>query len=145
MQEKTKKLITIIMLVLALIGSAFAIYYAFIDQENVSMFWAAYWLTLALAFIAIILIAAFFFKSIFSSTKKLITFFVSLAVVIGVVIGLYFIAPGTSNVTLDTISAYEVTEPVAKFVETAIYLVYALVIASALSIVYVECSKAFKK
>ncbi|MCQ2297000.1 MAG: hypothetical protein MJZ51_00100 [Bacteroidales bacterium] len=143
MQEKTKKLVTLIMLALALVGAALAIVFALNEAEG--MYWAAYWLTVALFGAAFALIAVFFIAGICKDKKKLVKFLIGLVAVIAVVVVLYFIAPGIGNVRPETIAKYDVTEGVAKFVEAAIYLVYALVIGAALSIVYVECSKAFKK
>ena len=58
MQEKSKKMITLLMLGLAVIASILAIVFA-MNQNNEGMYWAAYWVTLVMVVISIIGISEF--------------------------------------------------------------------------------------
>ena len=143
MQEKTKKLVTIVMLLLALVGSLLAVFFS-MNQESTTLYWAAYWLTICLAVVAVILIAVFSVANLAKSRKKLIGFIIGLVAVVAVVVVLYLIAPAT-DISQATIAKYNVTDGVSKFVSVGMYLVYALVAATVIAIIYSECSKAFKK
>lgn len=147
MQEKTKKIVTILMLLLALIGSAFAVAFA-MKQESNGLFWAAYWLTLVMAVVSLAFILWFAcvklaknFKENPKAAKKTLIMF-GLIVVVAVV---SFLLASSTDVSQTTMDKYNVTEGASKWVGTGMNITYVLIFAAAIAIIYVECAKFFKK
>ena len=132
------------MLALALVGSVLAIVFGMDDTKD-GIFWGAYTITGVLLCAGLLGMVGFFLLGIFKSSKKLIRFLIGLAVAVVVLVGLYFVVPGT--ITDATAVKYDLISEgfTVKAIEAAIYLVYALIVGATLSIIYVECSKAFKK
>ncbi len=147
MQEKSKKMITLLMLGLAVIASILAIVFA-MNQNNEGMYWAAYWVTLVMVVISIIGILGFAlmkliknFKENPKQAKKTLLIF---AIAIVAVVVSFLLATGT-DVSQALLDKNNLTVGTSRWIGAAVVLVYIMVIAAALAIVYVECSKLFKK
>ena len=147
MQEKSKKMITLLMLGLAVIASILAIVFA-MNQNNEGMYWAAYWVTLVMVVISIIGILGFAlmkliknFKENPKQAKKTLLIF---AIAIVAVVVSFLLATGT-DVSQALLDKNNLTVGTSRWIGAAVVLVYIMVLAAALAIVYVECSKLFKK
>lgn len=147
MQEKTKKLITLVMLGLAVVASALAIVFA-MNQGNEGPYWAAYWITAIMVVISLLGILGFAavklaknFKDNPKQARKTLLIF---AIAIVAVVVSYLLATGT-DVSQTLLDKNNLTQGTSKWIGAACIMVYILVIAAAAAIVYVECSKLFKK
>ena len=147
MREKTKKIITIVMLAFAVIASALAIVFA-TNQANEGTFWAAYWITFIMVILAIAGILVFacvkFVKNFKENPKQARKTLLAIAIAAVVVLVSFLFATGNdvSQVLLDK---NNLTVGTSRWIGAACIMVYILVGAAALAIVYVECSKLFKK
>lgn len=147
MQEKTKKLVTLVMLALALVGGVLAALFAG-NQNNVGMFWGAYTLTGVMAVVSLALILWFaiykmaknFKENPKAARKTLIVF--GIAIVLCVV---SFLLASGNDLSQTTMDKYNLTSGISKFVGTGIILTYILVIVTIAAIIFVECAKFFKK
>lgn len=150
MKEKTRKLITIISLAVALLSCIFAVMFAIGHKtgEFDGMFDITFW-------VLVIIVAATLIAWIFFALKQLIknfkedpkkakkTIFIAIALIVACILS-YVFASGTdvSDVVLDK---YHVTTGTSKLIGAGCILVYILTFAAVLSIIYVECAKLFKK
>ena len=140
MKEKTDKLITIICLCLAIIGSVFAILFALKGSD--AFFDTAFWMLVGFIGISGAAILAFLVMRIIKG--KGWKFLIGLGVLVVLVVVAYFLSKGNdmSPIFLQKNGA---TENTSKLVGTACITTYVLVALSVLSIVYVEVAKFFKK
>jgi len=146
MQEKTDKLITWVLLGIAVLGGIFAIIFAWKDAS--AMFDVAYWITFLFVIIALLGMIGFFcvrfIKNFSENPKKarmsLIVF--GIAVVVAV---LAFILSSGTDVSNELLLKNGLTESTSKWIGTACIVVYILFFGAVASIIYSECSKMFKK
>ena len=147
MQEKTKKIFIIVMLVLAVIASALAIVFA-VNPASEGTFWAAYWITFVMIILAIAGILVFacvkFAKSFKENPKQARKTLLTFAIAIVVVLVSFLLAKG-NDVSQLLLDKNNLTVGTSKWIGAACIMVYILVGAAALAILYVECSKLFKK
>lgn len=148
MKEKTRKLITIICLGLSIVASIFAIIFALDNEKNSGMYDIAYGITFAFVVLSVIAILAFvllqFFKNFKDDRKKAIKAIAIIGLAILVCLVSFLLATGT-DVSQALLDKNNLTVSTSKWIGAACILVYILVIGAALSIVYVEVSKLFKK
>ncbi len=148
MKEKTDKLITWLSIGIALLASIFAIVFALDTVSNNGMFNIAYWITFLCVVLCIVGILGFalwaFVKKFSDDRKGAIRTIIVIAIAVVVVIVSYFLASG-SDVPFALLDKNNLTVGACKWIGAACIMVYILVIGAALSIVYVECAKFFKK
>ena len=157
MKEKTDKLITYVGLGIAIICLILAIVFAMnngsdvktlADVQKGGLFDTIYWILAALVCVSIVAIFIFLcvkladrFKNVPGYAKK---FCIILGVGIVVCLAAFLLAKG-NDVTPALMEKFEVTEGTSKLIGAACILVYILVIGSAVSILYTEIAKLFKK
>lgn len=148
MKEKTRKLITIIGLGLAIIASIFAIIFALDIEKNSGMYNIAYGITFAFVVLSVIAILAFvllqFFKNFKDDRKKSIKALAIIGLAIVVCFVSFLLATG-NDVSQALLDKNNLTVSTSRWIGAACILVYILVIGAAAAIVYVEVSKLFKK
>ena len=146
MQEKTDKLLTWVLLVIAVLGGLFAILFAMNNKGG--MFDIAYWITLLFVVIAIIGMIGFFFvrfiKNFSENPKKARTSLIVFGIAV-VVVALAFILASGTDVPNELLLKNGLTETTSKWIGAACIGVYILFFGAVASIIYVECSKLFKK
>lgn|SRR5574344_570086 len=142
MQEKTKKLITWISLGVAILGSIFAIIFA-LDQEKFSnMFDIAYWFMFAFVIATIAAMLIFLVTRVIKGRGK--GLIIGLGLLVAVAVVAFLLSKGT-DISSAVLEKNNVTEGTSKMVGAGCITIYILLIASALSILYVEVSTVFKK
>ncbi len=148
MKEKTRKLITIIGLGLAIVASIFAIIFALDIEKNSGMYNIAYGITFAFVVLSVIAILAFvllqFFKNFKDDRKKAIKALAIIGLAIVVCFVSFLLATG-NDVSQALLDKNNLTVSTSRWIGAACILVYILVIGAAAAIVYVEVSKLFKK
>lgn len=148
MKEKTRKLITIICLGLAIVATIFAIVFALNIEKNSGMYNIAYGITFAFVVLSVIAILAFvllqFLKNFKDDRKKAMKAIYIIALAVVVCLVSFLLATGT-DVSQALLDKNNLTVSTSKWIGAACILVYILVIGAALAIVYVEVSKLFKK
>ena len=148
MKEKTDKLLTLVMLGLAVIASAFAIIFA-LDVDKLSgLYNVAYWMMLLMVIVSIGAIALFWLKKLLArigSEKGYLKKFISLVVIGIAVVVVAFLLSSGKDVSDVLLEKNALTQTASKWIGAACIIVYILVIAAACSIVYVEVAKLKKK
>lgn len=153
MKEKTRKLITIILLGLSVIGTVLAVFHAMgsnpknqldgmveLGNAQSGLYDIVYWILAAFIFIALICIVVFACKGI-KFGKKLIVTLIGAAVIIG----LSFVLSSGTDVSSVMLEKYNTTEDQSKLIGAACYIVYILCAAAFAAIVYVEIANSLKK
>lgn len=140
MKEKTDKLITIICLCLAIIGSIFAILFAM--NGSSAFFDTAFWMLIAFVAVSGCAILGFLVMRIIKG--KGWKFLIGLGVLVALVLVAFLLSKGNdvSQIFLDKNGA---TQGTSKLVGTACITAYVLFALSVLAIIYVEVAKFFKK
>lgn len=150
MKEKTRKLILYVSLAFAVLSCIFAILFAMGNKEGKfgGLFDITFWILvvgivitiLAWIFFAVTQLVKNFKEDPKAAKKSIIT---AVAIIVACIISFIF-ASGTdvADVVLDK---YNVTNGASKLIGAGCILVYLLVIAAIISIIYVECAKFIKK
>ena len=140
MKEKTDKLITIICLCLAIIGSVFAILFAM--NGSSAFFDTAFWMLIAFIAVSGCAIIGFLVMRIIKG--KGWKFLIGLGVLVALVLVAFLISKG-NDVSLVFLEKNKATLGTSKLVGTACITTYVLFALSVLAIIYVEVAKFFKK
>lgn len=153
MKEQIRKLITIILLGIGIIGAGLAVGHAMgsdpknqldgmveLNNSQSGLYDIVYWILVGFFFIALISILVFACKGI-KFGKKLIITIIGAVAVIGIS---YLLASGT-DVSPVMLEKYNTTEGQSKLVGSACYIVYILCAAAFAAIVYVEIANSLKK
>ncbi|MBO4752910.1 MAG: hypothetical protein J5526_09255 [Bacteroidales bacterium] len=140
MKEKTDKLITIICLCLAIIGSVFAILFAM--NGSSAFFDTAFWMLIA--FIAISGCAILGFLVLRIIKGKGWKFLIGIGVLLALVLVAFLISKG-NDVSPIFLEKNKATLGTSKLVGTACITTYVMFALSVLAIIYVEVAKFFKK
>ncbi|MBR1792313.1 MAG: hypothetical protein IJ764_01550 [Bacteroidales bacterium] len=147
MKEKTDKLITWVALGIAILASIFAIVFA-MNTLNEGMFNIAYWITLLFVVLALVGMVYFFcvrfLKNFKENPAKARRTLIVLGIAIVVILISYLCASGT-DVPMAMLDKNGVTTGTSKWIGAGAIMVYILVIAAIIAIIYVECAKMFKK
>jgi magnesium-transporting ATPase (P-type) len=156
MKEKTDKLITWIGLGVALLATVLSILFAMSNGDvkvleavrNGGLFDATYWILIILIAISLIAIVWFLVVKLAHNFKEnpgyIKKFLLMLGLIIVACLAAFLLSRG-NDVSPALMEKNNITEGTSKLIGAACILVYILVIAAACSIIYVECSKAFKK
>lgn len=148
MKEKTDKLLTLVMLGLAVVASVFAIVFALNTDKFAGLYNVAYWMLLLLVICSIAAIIIFAGKKLGDSFKTqkgyAKKFCIILCAAVVVLLASFLLAKGT-DVSAVLLEKNGLTESTSRLIGAACILVYILVIAAACSIVYVEVAKLSKK
>lgn len=148
MKEKSKKLVTFICLGLAVLATVMAIVFALDTEKNSGLYNIAYGITFGFVVLTIAAIVIFvlmqFLRTFKDDKKKAIKTLIVLGIAIVVCLVSYLLATGNdvSNVLLEK---NQLTQATSKWIGAACILVYILVVAAAVAIIYVEASKSLKK
>lgn len=143
MKEKTDKILTFGLLGIAILAIVFAFFFALNTTSNSGLFDIAFWMIVCMIGVSIIAALFFLFKSLYEK-GNLVKFFIGLAAVVVVLLGLYFISSG-NDVPATLLEKNNLTEASSKWIGAVSYLVYIIVIGAAALIVYAEVSKSIKK
>jgi len=140
MKEKTDKLITIVCLCLAIIGSIFAILFAVSGSS--AFFDTAFWMLIAFIAISGCAILAFLIARIIKG--KGWKFLIGLGLLVVLAIVAFVISKG-GDLSPVFLTKNGATENTSKLVGTACIITYVTCAVAVISIVYVEVAKFFKK
>ena len=156
MKEKTDKLITLLGLGIAVVCTILAIVFAMNNggvkelaavQQN-GLFDAVYWILICFVAVAIAAIVFFLFVKLANNFKEQPgywkKFLLLVAIVVVVCVVSYVLSKG-NDVTLALMEKNNISESTSKLIGAACWMVYILVIGAAVSIVYTEVAKLFKK
>lgn len=156
MKEKTDKLITLLGLGIAVVCTILAIVFAMNNggvkelaavQQN-GLFDAVYWILICFVAIAIAAIVFFLVVKLANNFKEQPgywkKFLLLVAIVVVVCVVSYVLSKG-NDVTLALMEKNNISESTSKLIGAACWMVYILVIGAAVSIVYTEVAKLFKK
>ena len=141
MQEKTRKLITIVSLVVAAIIAVCAILFAANQKNFGAMFDIAFWVLLIYIVLSILI---WLFYGIISVTKKPKKAGIFAGIVVVVIIASVLLALGDKMPT-EFLLRYETSETAAKLIAIACYITYISVFGALVLMIYSAISKAFKK
>ena len=156
MKETTRKLITLCGLGVAIIATVLAILFA-MNNGGVKelaavkangLFDATFWILVCLIAISLLAIVWFLVKALakhFAEDKGYWKKFLGIVLAIVVVCVLAFVISKGNDVSLALMEKQNITESTSKLIGAACYVVYILVIAAAVAIVYTEVAKSFKK
>ncbi|MBR1850358.1 MAG: hypothetical protein IJ789_03190 [Bacteroidales bacterium] len=148
MKEKTDKLVTIVCLALAVLAAVFAIVFALNTSGNSAFYGITYTMLLIMVAVAIVGILVFLVLKLANRFKTqpgyLKKFLILIGLVVVVCVASYLLATG-NDVSSALLEKNNLTEGSSKLIGAACIMVYILVIGAACSILYVECSKLFKK
>lgn len=140
MKEKTDKLITIVCLCLAIIGSIFAVLFAL--NGSSAFFDTAFWMLIAFIGVSGCAMIYFLVKRIIKG--KGWGFLIGFGLLVVLVLVAYLISTG-SDLSSVFLAKNGATEGTSKLVGAACITTYVLCILAILAIVYVEVAKLFKK
>lgn len=156
MKEKTDKLITLLGLGIAVVCTILAIVFAMNNgevkelaavQQN-GLFDAVYWILICFVAVAIAAIVFFLVVKLANNFKEQPgywkKFLLLVAIVLIVCVVSYVLSKG-NDVTLALMEKNNISESTSKLIGAACWMVYILVIGAAVSIVYTEVAKMFKK
>jgi len=157
MKETTDKIITFVVLGVALLCTVLAFLFAMSNGSDVKALdmvqkgglWdATYWILVCLVAVSIIAILVFLcvkladrFKNVPGYAKK---FFIILGVAIVVCLAAFLLAKG-NDVTPALMEKNNISESTSKLIGAACIMVYILVAGAACCIVYAEVAKSLKK
>ena len=156
MKEKTDKLITFVGLGIALLATVLMILFAMNNGDvkvleavrQGGLFDATYWILIILIAVSIVAILWFLVLKLIHNFKThpgyLKKFLILVGVIVVACVVAFVLAKGT-DVSPALMEKNDITEGTSKLIGAACILVYILVIAAAVSILYSECSKALKK
>lgn len=142
MKEKTDKLVTLISLAIAIIGSIFAVMFALNPAKNAGMYNVAY-ITL-LAFIGLSFVAILAFLVLRVIKGKGWGILIGIGLVAALVLISWLISSG-SDLSPVFLQKHGATEGTSKLVGACCIMAYVLGGLSVISIIYVEVAKFFKK
>ena len=156
MKESTRKLITWAGLIIAGVCTVLSIIFAYFnggvkELEAVKangLFDATFYILLCLVAASIIAILVFVCTGLskkFSEDKGYWKKFLGIVAAIVVVCVLAFVLSKGNDVSPALMEKHDVTEATSKLIGAACYMVYILVIAAAVSIVYTAIAKSLKK
>lgn len=156
MKEKTDKLITLFGLGIALVCTVLAIVFA-MNNGGVKelsavkangLFDATYWILICFVAIAIAAIIVFLVLKLAANFKEQPGYWKKFLLLVGIVVVVcvisYVLSKG-NDVTLALMEKNNVSESTSKLIGAACWMVYILVIGAAVSILYTEIAKLFKK
>lgn len=147
MKEKTDKLITWVVLGIAILASIFAIAFA-TNTQNEGMFNIAYWITFIFVIISVLGMIAFFIlrfvKNFQENPAKAKKTLIVLGIAIAVILVAFLLSSGV-DVPKAMLDKNGVSEGASKWIGAGAITVYILVFAAITSIIYVECAKMLKK
>ena len=156
MKEKSDKILTLVMLAVALLATVFAILFAIDNGSKDSLeglvrpgtFDIAYIILMCLVGAAILGIVCFLVVKLvnrfMSDGKYWIKFVTVLAICVAVVVVSYLLSNG-SDVPTEFLEKNETSVSVSKLIGTACIMVYILAAGSIISILFTEVAKTFKK
>ena len=156
MKESTRKLITFVALGIAILATVLAVLFA-MNNGGVKelaavkangLFDATFWILVCLVLASIAAILFFVVKTLakrFVEDKGYWKKFLGIVLAIVVVCVLAFVISKGNDVSLALMEKQNITESTSKLIGAACYVVYILVIAAAVAIVYTEVAKSFKK
>ncbi|MBR6291278.1 MAG: hypothetical protein IKR33_00605 [Bacteroidales bacterium] len=156
MKETTRKLITWCGLGVAIIATILSILFAMNNGDVKELaavkanglFDATFWILVCLIALSIIAIVWFLIVKLakrFKEDKGYWKKFLGIVLAIVVVCVLAFVLSKGNDVSLALMEKKDISESTSKLIGAACYVVYILVIAAALAIVYTEVAKSFKK
>lgn len=140
MKEKTDKLITIVSLCLAIVGSIFAILFAM--KGDSAFFDTAFWMLVA--FIGLSLCAMVVFLCIRIFKGKGWGFLIGIGLLAILMVVAYFISKG-NDLSPVFLAKNGASEGTSKLVGAACMTTYVMVALTIIAIIYVEVAKFFKK
>ena len=156
MKEKTDKLITFVGLGIALLCTILAIVFAMnnggvkelsaVNQGGLFDF--TYWILLCLIVVAVAAILLFFIVKLANKFKEEPGYWKKFLVIVGlivVVIVVSYVLSKGNDVTPALMEKSGTSEQTSKLIGAACWMVYILVIGAAVSILYTEIAKLFKK
>ena len=156
MKEKTDKLITLFGLGIALVCTVLAIVFA-MNNGGVKelsavkangLFDATYWILICFVAIAIAAIIVFLVLKLAANFKEQPGYWKKFLLLVGIVVVVcvisYVLSKG-NDVTLALMEKNNVSESTSKLIGAACWMVYILVMGAAVSILYTEIAKLFKK
>ena len=156
MKESTRKLITFIGLGVAILATRRSIVFA-MNNGGVKelsavkangLFDATFWILVCLIAVSLCAIVVFLVMKLANNFKERPgyagRFFLLLGVVVVVCLASFLLSKG-NDVSLALMEKHDVTEGTSKLIGAACIIVYILVIAAAVSIVYTEIAKSLKK
>ena len=141
MQEKTRKLILAISLVVAVILSVCAILFAANQKTFGGLFDVAFWVLMCYIVLCLLI---WLFYGIISITKKPKKAAIFAGVVVVVIVAGILLSIGDSMPT-DFLLRYETSESAAKLISIACYITYITVIGALVLMLYSAIVKAIKK
>lgn len=156
MKEKSDKILTLVMLGVALLATVFAVLFAIDNGGKDSLeglvrpgtFDFAYIILMCLVGAAILGIVCFLVIKLvnrfMSDSKYWIKFVTVLAICVAVVVVSFLLSSG-SDVPAEFLEKNETSEGVSKLIGTACIMVYILAAGSIISILFTEVAKTFKK
>ena len=156
MKEKTDKILTLVMLGIALLATVFAVLFAIGNGSADSLegltspgtFDVAYIILLCLVIAAIVGIVAFLviklINRFMSDSKYWVKFLTVTVICVAVVVISYLLSSG-SDVPAEFLAMNESSKGVSKLIGAACIMVYILAAGSVISILYAEIAKTFKK
>ena len=156
MKEKTDKLITLLGLGVAVVCTVLAIVFAMNNggvkelsavQAN-GLFDATYWILVCFIAIALAAIIVFLIVKLAANFKEQPGYWKKFLLLVGIVVVVcvvsYVLSKG-NDVTPALMEKNNVSEGTSKLIGAACWMVYILVIGAAVSILYTEIAKLFKK
>lgn len=156
MKEKTDKLLTLVMLGVALLATVFAVLFAIGNGSadslegltNPGTFDVAYIILMCLVIAAIVGIFVFLVVKLvnrfMSDGKYWVKFLTVTVICVAVVVVSYLLSSG-SDVPAEFLAKNETSEGVSKLIGAACIMVYILAAGSVISILFTEIAKPFKK
>ena len=141
MQEKTRKLITIISLVVACIIAVCAILFAANQQKFGGLFDVAFWVLVCYVVLSLII---WLFYGIISVTKKPKKAGIFAGIVVIVIVASILLALG-DTMPKEFLLRYETSESAAKIIAIGCYVTYISVLGALILMIYSAIVKAFKK
>lgn len=141
MQEKTRKLIMTISLIVAVVIAICAIMFAANQKKFGAMFDIAFWVLIC--YIAVSLIVWLFYGilSLRTKPKKALIF---AGIVVAVIVAAIVLSIG-DTMPKDMLLRYNTSESAAKLIAIACYATYITVIGALVLMIYSAISKAIKK
>ena len=156
MKEKTDKLITLLGLGIAVVCTILTIAFA-MNNGGVKelsavrangLFDATYWILVCFVVLAIAAIVFFLVVKLANKFKEekgyAGKFFMLVGIVVAVLLVSYLLSKG-NDVTLALMEKNNITEQTSKLIGACCWVVYIMVIGAAVSILYSEIAKLFKK
>ena len=156
MKEITRKIITFVVLGIAIVATVLSVLFAMNngDVKDLAavkangLFDATFWILICLVAVSIIAILWFVIKGMakkFAEDKGYWKKFLGILLAIVVVcIAAYAMSKG-NDINQALMEKNNISESTSKLIGAACYVVYILVIAAACAIVYTEVAKSFKK